>query len=126
MYPFAHTEIATITAPPSNKSDTFGFKLADDELYKRVYVKDIDKNSCASKIFSTAKATNNKLKGAYITHINGDRVFNVEQATEKLLELYDKHQSQDHGGVPDNKLKFNFKFAPERKLTGKKTQASDL
>ena len=68
-----------------------------------------------------------------MTHINGDRVFNVEEATEKLLKLYQQFKAHDHGGVlgdttpssansTASKTPFSFSitYAPERKLTGKK------
>lgn len=71
-YPFAEKEVTIVDVPPSNSSETFGFNLADNELYNRVYVKDIQANSCASKIFPTEKSSKRKLRGAYITHINGD------------------------------------------------------
>ena len=50
-YPFAEKEVAVVNVPTSNTSETFGFDLADDELYHWVYVKDIQAKSCASKIF---------------------------------------------------------------------------
>ena len=55
-YPFAEKEVSIVDVPTSNSSETFGFNLANDELYNRVYVKDIQAKSCASKIFPTEKA----------------------------------------------------------------------
>ena len=81
------------------------------------------------------KSSKRNLRGAYITHINGDRVFTVEEATEKLLKLFQQSKYHDHGGElgdttntnssdPNSKSKNNFSFqityAPERKLTGKR------
>ena len=60
-------------------------------------------------------------------------MFNVEEATEKLLKLYQQFKAHDHGGVlgdttpssansTASKTPFSFSitYALERKLTGKK------
>ena len=49
MYPFADCETVKVKIPTSNKSDTFGFDLANDELYNRVYVRGM--SGAADKIF---------------------------------------------------------------------------
>ena len=97
-YPFAEKEVSIVDVLTLNSSETFGFNLANDELYNRVYVKDIQAKLCASKIFPTEKSSKRNLRGAYITHINGDRVFTVEEATEKLLKLFQQSKDHNHGG----------------------------
>jgi len=99
-------------------------------------VKDIQAKLCASKIFPTEKSSKRNLRGAYITHINGDRVFTVEEATEKLLKLFQQSKDHNHGGdlgdttnslnssdptsASKNHFSFQITYAPERKLTGKR------
>ena len=63
-YPFAEKEVAVVNVPTSNTSETFGFDLADDELYHQVYVKDIQAKSCASKIFPSERSSKRHIKGS--------------------------------------------------------------
>ena len=85
-----------------------GLSLADDELYHRVYVKDVAPNESTSSLFGTVKATRKKIRGAYITEIAGERVFDQHDAIAVLDRLHDQ-------GVLD----FSIKFAPEKKLDAK-------
>ena len=97
-YPFADKEIAIVNVPSTNKSESFGFDLADDELYQRVYVKELKAGTCANNVFKT-KEGKRRLRGSYITHINGKHVlFNVKEATAKLQDLYDDYKSHVQGG----------------------------
>ena len=79
MYPFSDKEIATVPVLTNNKDATFGFNLSDDELYGRTYIKDLSdtKSSLASKVFGNCKQSRRKLRGAYITHIDGLPVFST-------------------------------------------------
>ena len=62
----------------------------------------------ASKLFSSLRATRNKIQGAFIVEIDGNRIFKQEDAIAALRKLYD--QGRD---------KFSITFAPERKLNVK-------
>ena len=57
IYPFAEKEVATIPVVPTNKDQSFGFNLANDELFGRTYVKEIHDTvtSSAAKSFQTCK-----------------------------------------------------------------------
>ena len=61
------------------------------------------------------------MKGSFITHIDGDHVFNTKDTTKKLEKLYSEYLSQDQG-VAGKKQNFSFSvtFAPEDKLIGNK------
>jgi hypothetical protein len=59
---------------PFNADPTFGFGLAEDELHDHVYMKEIAAKSCASTIFNNLKASHKKLRGVFITHLNGNPV----------------------------------------------------
>ena len=61
-------------------SPTFGLNLSEDETNGRVFLEDINKNSSASKLFSSHKATRNKIRGAFIVSINGTQVFDKSAA----------------------------------------------
>ena len=67
------------------------------------------------------KSTLQQLKGSFITHIDGDPVFNTKDATKKLEQLYSEYLTQDQG-VTGKKQNFSFlvTFAPEDKLLGNK------
>ena len=90
----------------------------DDELYQRVYVKELKAGTCANNIFET-KEGKRRLRGSYITHINGKHVFNVQGATAKLQDLYDDYKSHVQGGVRGNNnstndnFSFSITFSPE-------------
>jgi hypothetical protein len=86
----------------------YGFKIATDDLNNRAFVADIAANSSASKIFSTPKATNNKLRGAYIIRINNTPVFTASDVLHLLRSLADS-------ATPS----IEFTFAPERRATSK-------
>ena len=55
------------------------------------------------------------LRGSYITHINGERVFNTAQATKKFEALAKAFLEKRDQGV---EFTFDINFAPEKKLTG--------
>ena len=88
-------------------------------IYDRVYIEEIKNKSTVDKAFN--KSTLQQLKGSFITHINGDLVFNTQDATKKLEQLYSEYLTQDQG-VAGKKQNFSFSvtFAPEDKLLGNK------
>jgi hypothetical protein len=106
--PFCHTFNRTLRVTPTNSSTTFGLSLKDDEINHRVFVDKVSPNSSASKLFSTTKATNNRIKGAYIIAINDILVFSKSDAVKILQQLFDN-------GVKE----FDISFAPDKRLTAK-------
>ena len=75
-----------------------------DEL--QWFLEDINKNSSASKLFSSHKATRNKIRGAFIVSINGTQVFNKSSAITLLADLHSQ-------GIKT----FDIQFAPEHKMS---------
>ena len=92
VYPFAEKETIDIPVLPSTKDASFGLKLQDDDIFGRTYIKELSnaKSSSAAKVYGNVKRSQNKLRGAFITHINGVPVFSTNQATEQLTLLYDQ------------------------------------
>ena len=70
IYPFLELEDVTINVPSTNKSDSFGLQLSTDERYNRVYWKDTVPKSCLANSISKGKMR--RLRGSFITHVNGD------------------------------------------------------
>ena len=68
-----------IVSGDNNKQ--FGFKLSDDELYGQLYINKIKEKSTVEKTFN--KTTYDKLKGSFITHIDGNPVFSTKDAKKK-------------------------------------------
>jgi hypothetical protein len=115
VYPIAEKEIVIATIPDNNTDPTFGFQLGTDELYHRVYVKEIAAKSCASNIFNNLKASRKRLRGVFITHLNGSPVFSEADVILQLQSIQDQ-------GVKE----FSITFALEKKISGKKLkQAMD-
>ena len=106
IYPFTESLEGSVTRYCDDPHR--GLSFADDELYHRVYVKDIASNKSTSSLFGTIKAARKKIRGAYITEIAGERVFDQHDAIAVLDRLHDQ-------GVMD----FCIKFAPEKKLDAK-------
>ena len=102
--PFAHTISKTIKA--TQRDSTFGMELDSDILYNRAYVSDIKGKSDTERVFSSAKAARNKIKGAYIVTIDGERVFTTADAKRVLRRLYDEQVDE-----------FEIVFAPEKRLS---------
>ena len=88
------------------KSPTFGLQLDQDELNGRVFLKDVTKKSSAATMFSTWKATRNKVRGAYIVSINDQPVFDKQSALNVLESLVAKGTTE-----------FEIKFAPVAKAS---------
>lgn len=87
--PFFRTIDKTVTV--SCQRNTFGFSLQTDDLSGRVFVSDIKQNSSASRLFSSHKSTNNKLRGAYIVSIDDDPVFSQDDALRIFMRLREQH-----------------------------------
>jgi hypothetical protein len=82
--------------------DNFGISLGTDTFYQRVYVRGIARTSTVSKGYSTTKAANNAIRGAYIHSIAGKKVFSVEDAVAVFADLRDRRVTS-----------FSMDFAPE-------------
>ena len=100
LYPFTKSLEGSVTR--SCDDPHCGLSFADDELYHRVYVKDVASNKSTSSLFGTIKATRKKIRGVYITEIDQHDAITV------LDRLHDQ-------GLMD----FSIKFAPEKKLDAK-------
>ena len=87
---------------------TFGIEVASDDLSKRVHIRTVVPNKNASKLFSSLRATRNKIQGAYIVKIDDNRIFSQQDAIAALRQLYDNGRDE-----------FSITFAPERKLNAK-------
>ena len=60
VYPFAHNEIVKLKVNPKTKDETFGFKLASDDLSGRTYIEEV-----VDSVSSTAaKALNNNVNSS--------------------------------------------------------------
>ena len=101
--PFAHTLSKTLKV--TRRDSSFGMELAEDVLSNRAYVQEIKEKSSASRLFSSIKATRNKIRGAYIVSIDGERVFSKEDALRALKRLHDEQVKE-----------FQIEFAPEKRL----------
>ena len=115
LYPFANTEIATILVLPGKKNDNFGLSLQNDYLTGRVYVSGIEKGFIICKAFWN-KTSCSRFKGFYVTAINGDPVYNFDEATEKLKQVLDHHLAQNQGVISKD-FTFELTFASEEKPT---------
>jgi len=71
--PFAHT--LTRHMKVKCRDPTFGLTVNAGEVNNRAYVQQIKRNSSAANLYSSYKATCNKIRGAYIVKVNGRRVF---------------------------------------------------
>jgi hypothetical protein len=93
------------------KKQNFGLTIETDELNNRAFVYEIKDKSSAARLFSTLKASRNKLRGSYIIRINGTPVFTKDEvlAAMQKLRAYDENEIE-------------IVFAPERKLTAKQTR----
>ena len=102
IYPFATTFQGTIPLPC--KATNCGLTLADDQYSKRSYVTDISPNTSATTILKGLKATRRKLRGAYVTEINGTPVFTSADISKQLQHL------QEQGG--GKKISITFGMEP--------------
>ena len=101
--PFSHTLPKTLKVQCDDA--TYGLRIADDELRNRAFVQSVKDNSSARKMFSTMKAANNAIKGAYIVSVDNQPVFTKADVLTALRLLRDA-----------NRKTVAFEFAPERRL----------
>lgn len=80
-------QITTVTVPSTNEDTKSGFEFATNDLYRRIFIKNVEKKSCASSIFKTTKSSNNNIRGAFLTHINNNPVFSEANAVAHLKTL---------------------------------------
>ena len=78
--PFASTFVGTIPSPC--KTDNCGITVADDSLTKQACVTAIAPRSSAAKLNRNLKDTLRKLRGAFVTHVNGSPVCNTTQVKD--------------------------------------------
>ena len=89
-------------------SPTFGLLIKNDDINGRAFLHEIEKKTSASNIFSSHKATRNKIRGSYIISIDGRDVFDKSHAMDIINTLHNEHRKE-----------FTIVFAPEEKLTSK-------
>ena len=75
--------------------------------------------SSAAKSFGNCKKSRRKLRGVFITHINGTPVFNTKQAEAQFKLLHDQFLQKQTQGVADN-FSFEITFSREANLQGTK------
>eukprot|EP00980_Cylindrotheca_fusiformis_P004427 scaffold946_cov73-Cylindrotheca_fusiformis.AAC.2 len=102
--PYFHTILRPVKVTCRNRE--YGFEFATDTDNNRAFVANIKANSSAAKIFSSLRATNNKIRGAYIVSINGEPVFTIDEVLTALHDIRSSKASQ-----------FTMEFAPERRLS---------
>ena len=82
----------------------FGFDLNDCKITGCTYVKNVDDTvtSNRTKLLGICKQSQKKLKGFFVTHIDGDLVFCTTQTADKLKSLYEQFlKSKDQGIAKD-------------------------
>jgi hypothetical protein len=99
--PFSHT--LSKSMPITCSRPLFGFDISQDDFNNRAFISKIAPNSSAAALFSSLKATNNKLRGAYIIKVNDRPVFTAADVIACLRELQDR-------GAPS----IDLVFAPEK------------
>eukprot|EP00980_Cylindrotheca_fusiformis_P027388 scaffold20299_cov224-Cylindrotheca_fusiformis.AAC.1 len=105
--PYFHTIIRQVRVQCHFRE--YGFKVATDEDNNRAFfVTNTKARSSASQIFSSHRATNNKIRGAYIVSIDGEPVFTASEVLNTLHRL--------RASKVDS---FSIKFAPERQLSAR-------
>jgi hypothetical protein len=103
LNPFAHTMTKHLQVRCRNP--TFGLTIGADEVNNRAYITDIKRGSSASRLFSSHKATTNKIRYAYIVKINDMPIFTKDEAIQCLRKLHD-----------DGIQSFDIEIAPEKRL----------
>ena len=79
--------------PVTCQQQNYGLILENDSLMNRVFVSKINPRSTFHSAFPSK---GNKLRGAYITHINGHSVFTKDDAVRVLLQLRKDGVTQVH------------------------------
>ena len=93
------------------RDPTFGLTVNAGEVNNRAYVQQIKRNSSAANLYSSYKATCNKIRGAYIVKVNGRRVFTKDEAIAALREAHDAKLTT-----------VDIEFAPEKFLYAREAQ----
>ena len=83
----------------------FGIDIAEDDITGRAFISKIKNKSSISSLFSTLKAANNAIKGAYITNIADFKIFDRKSALDALAAI-----------AASNCKSFSITFAPQPKL----------
>ena len=94
--------------------------------------------SCADNLCKT-KNKKRRLRGSFITHINGEPVFSVKGATNKLKRLYQEwitikgaqensttNSSTETSSKAPSKFEFNITFAPEEFLQERNSRKQSM
>ena len=102
--PFSHTLSKVMKV--KGRDSSFGLDVDTDVLYNRAYVSDVKQSSSAAGLFSSLKATRNKIRGAYIVSIAGEEVFTKADVDRVLKRLFDEQVTE-----------FEVEFAPEKRLS---------
>ena len=88
--PFSRLLHKRVTHTANSSDPTYGFSFADDELLQKAYIEDIGAHSAACDLYSNRRAARNKLRGAFLVSIDGDRIFTAAAATAKLQSIYNQ------------------------------------
>ena len=102
--PFTDTFTKTLTVPCSRPD--FGLTIAADDLNNCAFVSGVVANSNASCLFSSHKATTNKIRGAYIICINDKPMFTANNVCSFLCPLSDSRP-----------VTVDIAFAPEKRAS---------
>ena len=104
--PFSDLLHKRLSHTAKSSHSTYGFSFADDPLMQKPYVEDIADKSDACRLFSNRRASRNRLRGAFLVSIDGDRIFTSAAAIAKLQSIYDQGVCREIPMV----------FAPERRM----------
>ena len=104
----------TIKVPviANDRDKQFGLKLQNDDFMGRTYIKKLQPNSTMDKSFN--KSTQDQLQGSFITHINGNPIFNTKGAERILQDLYTQYIHDQ--GLTADKTNSRLNSKIERKI----------
>eukprot|EP00980_Cylindrotheca_fusiformis_P025376 scaffold13535_cov117-Cylindrotheca_fusiformis.AAC.2 len=105
--PYFHTIVRQVRVQCRFRGE-YGFEIATDEDNNRAFVANTKPRSSAAQIFSSHRATNNKIRGAYIVSIAGEPMFTASEVLNALHRL--------RASKVDS---FSIEFAPERRLSAR-------
>ena len=93
---FEHTSTKTVVIkrpPITSQKNCFGFVLCTDEVNERVFISDILPRSDAATTIGTSKTAMTKAIGSYITAINEQPIFTINEAISKFVKMSDDNFS---------------------------------